>query len=206
MHQIREAERTRIARDLHDGVLQDLAYAVQTMEFTKLQSQGTALEEEIQVEIEAIRSAVRALRAAVYDLRLADEQHQSFPRLLESLVERNREMARGQQIELDVKEGFPSAPLGEIGTEFLRILQEALTNARRHSGARNVLVSLMAEGNDLVAEVSDDGRGFGSDTTPGVGLRSMRERAASLGGELEIRSEPGEGTTVRLRIPMPGRR
>ena len=86
--------------------------------------------------------------------------------------------------------------------ELLRIVQEALTNARRHSGARRVGVTLWVEGNDLVAEVSDDGRGFEMETAPGIGLRSMRERAAALGGELEVQSEPGEGTWVRLRAPV----
>ena len=88
--------------------------------------------------------------------------------------------------------------------ELLRIVQKAMTNARRHSGARRVGVTLWAEGNDLVAEVSDDGRGFETETAPGIGLRSMRERAAALGGKLEVQSEPGEGTRVRLWAPMLG--
>jgi signal transduction histidine kinase len=59
------------------------------------------------------------------------------------------------------------------------------------------------EGRDLVAEVSDDGRGFGPETTPGVGLSSMRERAGIVGGTLVIESEAGRGTTVSLRAPVP---
>ena len=205
LREVREAERNRMARDLHDGVLQDLSYAAQAMEVTRLQAKGTGLEEDLQEEVDAIRSAAQGLRAAVHDLRLADELDQPFLRLLESLVERNREMARGQRIELEVKEGFPSEPLGEAGTELLRVLQEALTNVRRHSGARNVRVSLRVQGSGLVAEVADDGRGFGAGTVPGVGLRSMRERAAALGGELEVESEPKKGTRVRIRVPLPGK-
>lgn len=64
-------------------------------------------------------------------------------------------------------------------------------------------MTLRAEGEDLVAEVSDDGRGFGAGSAPGVGLRSMQERASALGGELEVESEPGKGTTVRVRVPKP---
>jgi PAS domain S-box-containing protein len=200
--EVREAERRRIARDLHDGVLQDLSYTAAAIEITKLQAQGTGLEEELRQEVDAIRNAVQGLRAAVHDLRLTDEFDRPFPRLVESLVERYRQMARGQQIRLEVKEGLPSAPLGQTGTEVLRVLQEALTNARRHSGAKGVLVSLRAEDKELVAEVSDDGRGFGPDTVAGVGLRSMRERAASLGGTLEVESGAGKGTRVRLRAPI----
>ncbi len=204
IQQAREAERQRIARDLHDGVLQDLSYTTAAIRLIKLDAEGTALEGGLQKVVDAIRSTDQGLRAAVYHLRLADELNQPFPRLLESLVERNREMARGQQIELEVKEGFPSAPLGDAGIELLRILQEALANARRHSGARSVLVSLRTEGDDLVvAEVADEGRGFESGTAPGVGLRSMQERANSLGGELTIESEPGKGTRVRVQMPMP---
>jgi len=65
-------------------------------------------------------------------------------------------------------------------------------------------VSLEREGNDLLIEVSDDGRGFGPETTPGVGLGSMRERAALSGGDLEIESSVGQGTNVRLRVPLSG--
>jgi signal transduction histidine kinase len=86
----------------------------------------------------------------------------------------------------------------------LRVVQEALTNARRHSGAKTVRVSLRAEGDDLVAEVADDGRGYGPGVAPGIGLVSMRERATVLGGELEVDSTAGEGTIVRLRIPVSG--
>jgi PAS domain S-box-containing protein len=201
LREMKEAERRRIARDLHDVVLQDLSYAAQAMELTKLNAQATGLEEELQEEVDAVRRAAVGLRAAVNDLRLAEDLDRPFPRLLESLVERNRAMARDYEIGLELQEGFPSTPLGEAGRELLRVIQEALTNARRHSGAKSVRVRLRTEGSDLVAEVSDDGRGFGSDTAPGVGFRSMRERAAALGGRLEIDSELGAGTRVRVRLP-----
>jgi PAS domain S-box-containing protein len=203
LREVREAERHRLARDLHDGVLQDLSYTTAAMGLMMLEVEDTKLEAELQRAVDSIRGAVQGLRVAVHDLRLADELDRPFPELVESLVERHRDMARRQQVGLEVKEGFPTEPLGEAGTQLLRILQEALTNARRHSGAKSVLVSLKTEGNDLVAEVSDDGRGFKLETVPGVGLRSMRERAVSLGGTLEIESEPGTGTQMRLRVPMP---
>jgi signal transduction histidine kinase len=95
------------------------------------------------------------------------------------------------------------APLAETGTQVSRVIQEALTNARRHSGAKRISVRLRTEGEDLLAQVSDDGVGFGTDVPPGVGFASMRERAALVGGHLEIESEEGRGTNVRLRIPLP---
>ena len=94
--------------------------------------------------------------------------------------------------------------MGETGTQVSRIIQEALTNVRRHSGAKKITVSLEMNGYDLITEVSDDGRGFEPETSPGVGLGSMRERAALSGGELEIESSVGRGTNVRLRVPLSG--
>ncbi len=85
------------------------------------------------------------------------------------------------------------------------MIQEALTNARRHSGARKISVSLRTDGEDLVAEVSDGGSGFGPETSPGIGMDSMRERAVLIDGELEIESEPDLGTSVRLRAPLAGK-
>jgi signal transduction histidine kinase len=203
LKEIGEAERRRLARDLHDGVLQDLSYTTAAMGIIQLNVEGTSLEEELQKAIDAIRRAAQGLRAAVNDLRIEDERDRPFPDLVESLVERNRGMARGYEIILEMEDGFPAASFGDVGTEILRVLQEALTNARRHSGARNVQVTLSKDGDELVAEVADDGRGFGLGTEPGVGLRSMRERAAALGGKLEIESEVGEGTRVRLRVSIP---
>jgi signal transduction histidine kinase len=203
LREIREAERKRIAHDLHDGVLQDLSYTTASLGLIMADAEGTSLEESLQRVVDALRRAAQGLRGAVNDLRLADELDQPFPRLVESLVERNSEMARGLQIELKVQEGFTSEPLGETGTQVLRVIQEALTNARRHSGAKSVVVTVGMEGNDLIAEVADDGRGFELGVPTGVGLSSMRERAAAIGGSLQIESEVGQGTRVFLRVPRP---
>ena len=143
------------------------------------------------------------LREAVNDLRLEEERDRPFSELMKSLVQRSRARARGCEISLEVGEGFPSTPLGETGTQLSRIIQEAITNARRHSGAKRISVSLKMEGSDLVVEVSDDGRGFGPEAPPGVGLSSMRERATIIGGKLVIESEAGGGTRVCLRVPVP---
>jgi PAS domain S-box-containing protein len=203
MRGVREAERARIARDLHDGVLQDLSYSAASMGVMMLEAEGTEMEGRLQAAIDAVGRAARDLRGAVYDLRLEGEADRPFPELVESLVEEGRLMDPGCDISLEVEDGFPAEPLGEGGVELSRVLREALTNARRHSGAKSVTVTLGTEGGDLVAEVSDDGRGFGREAEVGGGTRSMRERAAAVGGGLRIESEPGEGTTVRLRGPLP---
>jgi signal transduction histidine kinase len=203
LKEIREAERRRIARDLHDGVLQDLSYTTAAMGLIMLNAEGTGLEEELQKAIDALRRAAQGLRGAVNDLRLEEDRNRPFSELVESVVQRNRAMARGQEIGLEVEEGFPATSFGDTGTEIVRVIQEALTNARRHSGALNVRVTLRSEGDEIVAEVLDDGRGFDPGTAPGVGFRSMRERAAAIGSKLQIDSQVGQGTRVRLRVPIP---
>ena len=92
-----------------------------------------------------------------------------------------------------------------MGVQLSRILQEALTNARRHSGARSVEVRLRTEDGAVLAAVIDDGRGFDpASPRAGVGLSTMRERVEALGGEIEVKSRPGEGTKVALRVPLEG--
>jgi PAS domain S-box-containing protein len=201
LREIREAERKRIARDLHDGALQDLSYTTAAMGLMMLQAEDAKLKEQLQATIASIRRGAQGLREVVNDLRLEDED-QLLADIVESLVSRSRAMARGMKISLEVGEKIPSVPLGETGAQISRIIQEALTNARRHSGARKVSVDLKIDGDDLLTEVADDGQGFGRETSPGVGLGSMRERAALIGGELKIESELGRGTSVRLRVPL----
>jgi signal transduction histidine kinase len=147
------------------------------------------------------------VRAAIYDLRLEEEQDRPFSELLVSLIELHRTMAPDCDIRLDMGGGILSGPLGAAGTELLRIIGEALTNARRHSGARNVRVAVGASEEKLWAEVSDDGRGFDpveepSTLTAGMGTRDLRERAYALGGTLKIESQTEKGTKVRIALAL----
>ena len=203
LRHVRDAERKRIARDLHDGALQDFSYTTAALGMIMLQSDDSKLKEQLQAAVDAARRGAQGLREVVNDLRLEDEEGRPFPEIVESLVRRTRTMVRGYEISLEVGEQVPPVPLGETGTQASRIIQEALTNARRHSGAKRISVSLKMDEGDLLVEVSDDGQGFGPETTSGVGLSSMRERATVLGGELEIESEVGRGVRVRLRVPFP---
>ena len=201
LREIREGERARMARDLHDGALQDLTYALLEAQVVRMLNSNPDLEGRLTDEIEALKSTERRLRAAVYDLRLGGEMGKSLTGLLEALVEESRQMSPGYEVRLAVGGGLPEASPGEAGVEVLRVLREALSNARRHSAATRVLVSVGES--ELVAEVLDDGRGFVPGGPSGVGLKSMRERAAALEGTLEVDSEPGAGTRVRLRVPLP---
>jgi signal transduction histidine kinase len=202
LRRVREAERKRIARDLHDGPLQDFSYTAAALGMIMLQAEDTELEERLQAAVDAVRHGAHGLREVVSDLRIDVEEGQPFAEMVRSVVGRNRMMSRNAEVSLEVGEGVPSTPLGDTGTQVSRIIQEALTNARRHSGAKRISVSLRMEGRYLLAEVSDDGVGLDSDASPGVGLDSMRERTALIGAHLEIESEEGLGTVVRLKVPL----
>ncbi len=202
--EIREAERRRISRDLHDDVLQDLTYALQSMQLER-KIHGERRGEEGK-QIDALRRAVGGLRDAIYDLRLESVQEQTLDRSIESLVELNRQMAPEREIEFSVAEDFPKDLWGVGAAEVSRVAQEALVNVRRHSGSGRAWVSLAAEDGEMVLEVSDDGGGFEQGSLSGVGMSSMRERAESLGGRLEVESSEGGGTRVALKVALPSLR
>ena len=196
-------ERRRIARDLHDVVLQDLSGALQSLRLTHLRARGSGMKLDFEEELEALTRATSGLRSAMYDLR--HEKERSFVRSVESLVESNRQLTPERKTALTIEEGFPEELPREVSVELLRVLQEALVNARRHSGAGNVEVKLRTEDDALVATVIDDGRGFDpASTRAGVGLSAMRERVEGLGGRIEVESLPGEGTEVAVRVPLRG--
>jgi signal transduction histidine kinase len=196
-------ERRRIARDLHDVVLQDLSGALQSLRLTHLRSKNAGPGLELEEELEALGRASSGLRSAIYDLR--HEGESSFVESVESLVEVNRRLTPERQIALTIGEGSRGDLPRKIGVELLRVLREILTNARRHSGARKIEVRLRTAGDTLVVEVADDGRGFDPTVAQGgVGLVGMRERVEALGGEIEVSSRPGNGTEVTVRVPLEG--
>jgi len=204
LREMREAERNRIARDLHDGALQDLSYALAETRHVLSVAEAPELDRRLGRVVEALERTGPELRSAIYDLRLEEERNKPLAESLGDFVELNRRMTPVLDIELDVDSSVPARPLGEKGAQLLRIVQEALTNVRRHSGSRNAMVSLMTEEDLLVAEVADDGRGFdlAVGSLAGLGTRGMRERARALKGELKIESEPSRGTKVRFEMPL----
>ncbi|HEV8224077.1 MAG TPA: PAS domain S-box protein [Rubrobacteraceae bacterium] len=203
LDEAREAERNRIARDLHDDILQDIVYALQEIQVAQITSENGG-SEALEEAADALRRSVEGLRDAIFELRLKQTLGRSFVSSLENLMDLNRRMARSQyELDLVVADGFPSHFPERTGREIVRIIQEALTNARRHARPRRVLVRLWRDGDLARVEVADDGRGFDTDRAGiGVGQQSMRYRALELGGELTIESTPGGGTRVRFEVPV----
>ena len=197
----RLAERRRIARELHDVVLQDLTDAMYSMQLKQLQLRDAGLGLEVEGPVSSVRDSIQALRSVINDLRAEERHGRSFLELLEATIEAERLKRRGLLVKLEGAESFPRGISGPAAVEVLRIVQEALVNVRRHSGAACAEVLVGADEDFVRAEVRDDGRGFEPETIPGVGLMAMRERAAALGGDLHVRSEPGSGTCVRVAVP-----
>ena len=133
--EIRDAERNRIARELHDSILQEIVYALQEIQVLQVTNQN-GLEPAFGDAADALRRSVEGLRGAIFDLRLEQTLEGPLVESLENLVDLNRRIVRGAyEIELVVGEGVPSGL--PKGREIVRIVQGALTNVRRHSGARH---------------------------------------------------------------------
>ncbi|MGE5290181.1 MAG: GAF domain-containing sensor histidine kinase [Micromonosporaceae bacterium] len=198
-------ERTRLARDLHDAVSQKLfgirvkARAAAIMVPKDPARAAAELESVAELGVEAYAE----LRAVIDNLLPPDLSAHG----LAGSVRRYAEVAsraHGRHVR------FHAAQLpcldAEADAVIYRVAQEALHNALRHSGAREVRVSLCMEPGHVILEVSDDGPGFLPDDRgaqpAGLGLASMRDRAASLGAALRVDSAPGAGTTVRLSVPI----
>ena len=203
LEEIREAERNRLARELHDSTLQDIVYALQEVQVMQVVS-GDDLNPALEDTAEALKRSVEGLRGAIFELRLKETLDGSLVSSLENLVDLNRRMARGRyELELLVEDDFPARLPNKAGQELTRLVQEALTNVRRHAKANHVRVELGLDGGLAYVEVSDDGCGFDSErATTGMGRQSMRHRALELGGEFSVESAPGEGTRVRFSIPV----
>jgi PAS domain S-box-containing protein len=200
LDEVRDAERSRIARDLHDDALQELTDALVQADRARFAGLGEVAADRL---VSTLRRVSEQLRGAIYDLRVTDEGR-PFADALRALVDVQRTMAVDCEIDLEIAPENAIGVLGDRGAEVLRVVGEALTNARRHSGARRVRVTARGSGGGVCVEVTDDGRGFAAADEPsgpdGSGIQGMRERAALLSGDLDIRSTPGTGTTVRIEL------
>src|SRR5215211_1962464 len=197
-------ERNRLARELHDSVTQQLFGVVLAAESAgELLGRGDGAAGEQLERVQALaRGAMEELRSVVFELRPASLEAEGLGQALRKHVEVLRHVS-GRAIELRV--ASPPALGAAAAGQVFRIAQEALQNALRHADAERIEVRLEDGGGRLALSVADDGRGFDVHA-PGVrgrrlGLTSMEERAAELGGRLAISSRAGEGTTVRLEVP-----
>ena len=206
LESVREHERTRIARELHDelgqaltGIKLDLTWLERRL--NRHASPGIA--DRYRSLLERLDQVMGSVRRIVTELRPSVLDDLGLPDAVES--ESHEFAARtGLELDLVVEVNGGSAP-DAVALAAFRILQEALTNVARHSGARRLSVVLRQDVDSLSLDVSDDGRGITADELRGtrsLGLIGLRERALACGGTVEIRGQPGEGTTVSLRLPL----
>ncbi|MBV9715518.1 MAG: GAF domain-containing sensor histidine kinase [Solirubrobacterales bacterium] len=197
------SERNRLALGLHDVVSQKLFSLTLTAEAaaTQLQRDPAAARVHVQRLGRLAREALDELRSLILGLRPPELERDG----LEGTLRKEVDMLRAVHgVEIEVHADGPVDGGGDRDAAVLRIAHEALHNALRHASAQHVTVRIGEHDGRLIVEVADDGIGFRPDRAElrsrHLGLTSMEERARELGGALEIRSAPGQGTTVRLEV------
>jgi signal transduction histidine kinase len=197
-------ERQRLARELHDSVSQVLyAIALNASAAEEVIEEDPARVGDLLRDVLSLAEAGLAeMRALIFELRPESLEREGLVPALERQAAAV-EARHGIAVRLDLGEE-PEAPLA-VKEALYRIAQEALQNVARHARGRAAAVALEAGPGEVVLRVSDDGRGFdpGGEFPGHLGLRSMRERAAALGGVLELESAPGRGTRLCARVPVP---
>jgi two-component system nitrate/nitrite sensor histidine kinase NarX len=198
-------ERSRLAREIHDGLAQTLAYLkLQVTQMNNFLARGEhgRLEEALRSSLTALSEAYLDTRQAIDHLRLKPEDG-----LTQWLTQAGADFRQISRVETQVTILAEPADLApEIQVQMIRVVQEALNNVRKHAQASQVSITLREWQGDYLLEVVDNGQGFMPDDIPGLsqyGLRGMRERAELIGADFQIISQPNQGTIVRLRLPHP---
>jgi len=201
-------ERNRIAREIHDTLAQGyVGISVQLEVLAELlrQKKLDAAEKQLDAARGNVREGLADARQSIWALRSQDAGETTLPVRLRRMVDAAGE--NGFQPKFNLYGAY--RPLkAETERELLRVAQEAIHNVKKHAGASSMTVQLEYGPREVALDVRDDGRGFaaGDDAVSPAGhygLTGMRERAAAIGGRLEVTSVPGEGTTVRLEAPAP---
>lgn len=207
-----ETERHRLAREIHDGPAQALANAIIGLEFVERAIRGsdgsvTRPLEEVERIKSALREGLTEIRRFIFDLRPTMLQDRGLVATVEHYIQTYQSLFP-MAIDLDAGGIAPALSAEQELTAF-RVIQESIQNARKHARASSIVVRLTEEQGQFCVTIADDGRGFSPERVTthmmgGAGLRGMEERAALVGGSIEIDSAPGEGTTITLTVPVSG--
>jgi signal transduction histidine kinase len=196
----REEERRRIRRDLHDGLGPSLSGVVYQLESARLlvDKDPQAAKETIAGLSGHVQDVVADVRRLVHDLRPPALDDRGLVGALAQQAERISDTGLSVSVDATDLGNLPAA----VEVAAYRIAGEALTNVTRHAHARRATVRLLRDDRDLLVEVVDDGSGIAPEAQAGVGLVSLRERAAELGGRSEVTCPATGGTVVRAWLPL----
>lgn len=198
------AERTRLARELHDTLEQTLASVALQLDAARgfFREQPAESERLLIAATEQLRDSQAEVRRSVWNLRSVKLEEATLPEALRQLAKALAD-AHGPVVSVEC-DGTPEHIPPGVASHLFRVAQEAVTNALKHAQARAVRITLAFTPDGLELAVADDGRGFDTAAVKPdghFGLRGLRERAAAVGGELAIKSAPGQGTRVEVKVP-----
>jgi signal transduction histidine kinase len=200
---VQEAERARIARELHDGISQQLAVVALGLDalHRRLPELGSPRRADVATLAQGIRTIAADLQQITRGLHPARLEHLGLVPAVRAL---GRDIEK-DELRIDVLESdWPADLPNVVALSLYRVAQEGLHNAAKHSGADAVSVSFRGEGTTLALTISDSGVGFdtqGAGASGGLGIVSMRQRLRTIGGSLTITTAPGQGTQVQARLP-----
>ncbi len=197
-------ERVRLAREIHDSLAQTLAYLKLTsaqMQTQLTQGDLVRLAQNLQNSHDALSEAYLETRQAIDNLRFAPQQ--DMVSWLGQIIH-NFEQTSGLKAVTSVPAVLPQVS-PEVQAQLVRIIQETLSNIRKHAQATKVWINVREWNQELLFDLGDDGVGFSAEDVPDLsrhGLRGMRERAELIGAEFQITSQPGRGTTIHIEVPI----
>jgi signal transduction histidine kinase len=196
-----EAERARIARELHDDVGQQVALLTIDVELLAAQDDPDDLAREALTRVQTIARTIHTLSHRLHPAKL------QLLGLVPALRSLQRELSRADVVITLTAENVPATLPADLTLCLFRVAQEAVQNALTHSGAHHVSMHLSGGPDGLALTVADDGAGFDVNDAwhRGLGLVSMRERVEAVGGSLDIQSKPGTGSTLEITVPLSAR-
>lgn len=195
-----EKERTRIARELHDDITQRLALLAFGLE--QVQNSPSEIQQRVSELRKQTIEIANDVQALSHDLH---SSHLEYLGAVAAMKNWCREFGERQGMQINWKHDVRSTLPQEIGLCLFRVLQEALHNAAKHSGAKRIEVQLREESDEIHVTIKDLGKGFDVEAAKkgrGLGLTSMQERVRLLNGTIEIQSKAMGGTTVHVRVPL----
>lgn len=213
---VTEEELQRIVLDVHDGPVQDLFAALSQLSLLRSKLGRLAGYENctpiLNRTIHLLESSLVDIRDLLGRFRASEFITRDMGEIIEDIIIQHESFTSGK-VTLEMNQPLPDSVSPPVKIVLCRILQEALSNTRRHAGVEDAVVRFGMENKNLVLVVADQGRGFDPPPLDGpqatekqehIGLRGMRERAELVGGNLTVESRPGEGTRIRVELPLYG--